>query len=367
MPGPVGGGRHGGGGRSFGGGHAGGSHTPRSHSHGSAGFHRSAGVHRTGGYAPRHNPTGHRSTGGRMSGGCLLPVIVLIVFVLLAGKFFGRVSPSVPYADVSVYTSAVPVVSEYLTEEVIPFEDNTVSPNLVSRTKLDESLCKPVAVWYEDGAGLLTYASDGMQVEKALQYFYEKTGVQPYLMLLSDIDGNTNPDWSAVEQHLYDRYIELFGTDEGHYILLYYSYWDGSYDLFYIPGTDAVSVMDDNASDILLDYVELYYNTAGTYGEMFSEAFKAAANTVMGAVETQQTQQVTQQTEPPVVSEITTQNEEPTTVAPAEEPTVTQKTFTDMSVKEIAWVAFGGVAVVVLFVLVLRYRKKKTEELEKMT
>lgn len=404
MPGPVGGGRHGGGGGSFGGGARGGGFS-------GGGF---SGGHRPAGGFHRHG--GHRHTGG--SSGCSAPFIivfaVVVIFIISVGgtvfsgigslfSFFDR-TPNVVITD-SYY-------DDWAVEEAYSLHPMTVTPNETQRTKLDASLCTPIDTWFEDGADLLTYASEEMEVEQALSYFYEKTGVQPYLMMLDHIDHNYYPDWSAVENHLYDRYVELFGEDEGHYIFLYFAYEDGTYDLFYIPGWDAMDVMDDNASTILLDYVELYYTTSLSYAEMFSEAFISTANTIMGETEQDtsvvltdpQTGNAVVSTAPPAsttavvadeseeysvtvtvyddeTTEFSAQPESTSEVIVSQEPDPdganiagvityedeeTAKTFGDMSVKEIAWVSFGAVAVIVLFVLVLRRRKKQMEDLEKM-
>ncbi len=120
-----------------------------------------------------------------------------------------------------------------------------------------------------------------IRVEAALAHFYEKTGVQPYLLILNEIDGDKKPGLKAVGTYLTDRYIELFGTDEGHYIFLYLAHEDTSYTLYYIPGLDAMTVVDDEVSEILLDCVEWYYQTAASYNEMFAKAFVHTADAII--------------------------------------------------------------------------------------
>lgn len=418
MPGPVGGGRSGGGG-GLGGGVSGGSRP-------SAGGSFSSG-HRpfNGGF--RHTPEDGRPFGGhrrsdtnKTAGGCLIPVImgVFMLYILFSGGILDDLlyairNPNGTVVQTEPYSVELTAEADWLWEE-----DLSVTPNAYVREKLDASLCKPVDLWYLDEANLFAYDEDAYLVDHALQYFYETTGVQPLLLTLDNIDGEHYPDWDTVDSFLYDTYVGMFGADEGHYIFLYFSYPDGDYTLYYIPGCDAMSVMDNNANEILMDNMEYYYQYSSTYAEMFAAAFIVTADTIMPQAETQPVDVST--TAPPastlvnsedtsemisaepiesdssvqndtsenVTEEVAVVTEESTFVIPSavvsQEPDENQshtpgadigtqtfedenEPFADIPVKKILLGGFGIVAIIAVFALVLYRNKKNMEELEKMT
>lgn len=287
MPGPVGGGRSGGGG-GIGGGARGGGFSGGSHGGGFHGSHGGFHGMPTGGHRP--NGFGGHSPHGNDNRGCGIAIFVIILIIFgssflgVGGMFlniFGNMFKGIGNNTDYVYI-------EEWTDEALTFEIESVAPVEVQRTKLDESLCTFSNVWYLDRIGLFSLSSERDMVENALNYFYEKTGVQPHIVTARSIDGSNAPSWDAVENYLYNLYIELFGEDEGHYIFLYFQHSDDSYTLYYIPGLDAMEMMDDEASSILMDYVEWYYHESSTYGEMFASAFSDAADAIMGTAQTEE-------------------------------------------------------------------------------
>lgn len=402
MPGPVGGGRSGGGG-GLGGGVSGGSRP-------------SAGGSFSGGHRPfnggfRHTPEDGRPFGGhrrsdtnKTAGGCLIPVImgVFMLYILFSGGILDDLLYAIRNLNGTVVQTEP--YSVELTAEVdwLWEEDLSVTPNAYVREKLDASLCNPVELWFQDEANLFAYESDAYKVVNALQYFYEQTGVQPFLLTLDNIDGDHYPDWDTVETFLYDFYVGMFGADEGHYVFLYFSYADGFYTLYYIPGLDAMSVMDDNASEILMDYVDLYYQYVVSYSDLFNQAFIASADAIME--DPAQTDTVMSTTAPPASTEpaesdpantdesVTAQTGEPvseeyTSSVPSAAITQlpdenqshtpgadigTQTTDGDVllsdniSVKRLVFFAFGAIIVATVIVLAAVHNKKKMEELERM-
>ncbi|MBE6812160.1 MAG: TPM domain-containing protein [Ruminococcaceae bacterium] len=245
MPGPVGGGRSGGGAR--GGGTTG----------GNSGVYGGVYGNRNIGGTPAPSPY-NLISGKRGSGSAKHAIVIVVAFLAV------------------FVTIAVLIGREIVSSDA----DAPLLIESVERTKLSSVRCTPIDKWLEDEAGLLQSIDEKTQVEAALAHFYEKTGVQPYLLMLDAVDGDKKPDRKAVETYLTDRYIELFGEDEGHYIFLYLAHRDTSYTLYYIPGLDAVTVVDDEVSSMLMDCIAWYYRQTETYGEMFANAFVYTAELI---------------------------------------------------------------------------------------
>lgn len=132
--------------------------------------------------------------------------------------------------------------------------------------------------YYTDQAGWInnqTAAVDG------LRHFYDQTGVQPHVYITDNIDGSTSPtndELAAFSQNLYE---EMF-TDEAHLLLVFFEPQPNNYMTYYVTGTQAQSVIDTEAGDILLDYLDRnYYDGSLTDEEFFSNSFRDAADRIM--------------------------------------------------------------------------------------
>ncbi|MCH5199266.1 MAG: hypothetical protein J1E34_10230, partial [Oscillospiraceae bacterium] len=287
MPGSAGGhsGGFSGGGHSggfSGGGHSG-SFGGGSHSGGfSGGIHTHSGGNRApmggmggmgGGFYPHHNPGRGRNRGG---GGCLtgilgiilIPVAVIFIGVFAAfnifgnGGWFSSNAPSYNYSQ-----SASEVSSELITYE-----------------KLSPELCTPIDDCVEtDITGVLDEEGEA-QIQKAIDYFYDTTGVQPLFLLLGGIDGNSSPDYEDIDSYLYMKYVTTFPNDEGHIIIL--MLLDGyDYETWYIIGDDAYFVTDDNACETILDYIDYYASSSTDVAEVIASAFTDSADDIMTYVQ----------------------------------------------------------------------------------
>ena len=163
-------------------------------------------------------------------------------------------------------------------------EYESITPSTWQREPLDPKYVNPIEDYFYDGIGLINTAAAQFSLENSLKDFYLKTGVQPYLYIADDLDGNANPNVNDVEKFLLAKYGELF-TDEGHFLVLYFEYAGGEYNTWYVWGNDAHRyVMDDEACEIVLDYIDYYYNAPETadYTDMFCSAFDAASARIMG-------------------------------------------------------------------------------------
>lgn len=118
------------------------------------------------------------------------------------------------------------------------------------------------------------------QLVTGLKQFYQETGVQPYLYITDTVNGSHTPSESEMDSFANDMYDQLF-TDEAHLLLIFFEYDDAYMDR-YVCGTQAKTVIDTEAADILLDYLDRYYYDKNlTDEEFFSKAFSDSADRIM--------------------------------------------------------------------------------------
>ncbi len=113
-----------------------------------------------------------------------------------------------------------------------------------------------------------------------LKHFYKKTGVQPHVYITDTVYGSHNPTADELDKFANGLYDELF-TDEAHLLLVFFEYGGGYMDR-YVCGTQAKTVIDQEAADILLDYLDkYYYDKSLTDEQYFSTSFADAADRIM--------------------------------------------------------------------------------------
>lgn len=113
-----------------------------------------------------------------------------------------------------------------------------------------------------------------------LKTFYQKTGVQPYLFITDTVNGSHYPSASDLDDFTHELYEKLF-TDEAHLLLVFHEY-DDQYMNRYVCGAQAKTVIDLEAADILLDYIDrYYYDSSLSEDEFFSKSFSEAASRIM--------------------------------------------------------------------------------------
>lgn len=131
--------------------------------------------------------------------------------------------------------------------------------------------------YYTDELG---WINNQTQLLTGLKYFYQKTGVQPYLYITDTINGSHSPSTSELDDFARNLYDQLF-TDEAHLLLVFFEY-NNAYMDRYVCGTQAKTVIDTEAADILLDYIDRYYYDNSITDEVFfSKAFSEAADRIM--------------------------------------------------------------------------------------
>lgn len=121
-------------------------------------------------------------------------------------------------------------------------------------------------------------------VEKGLKYFFDKTGVMPYLVITTDEAmgypyGATGSDCWDYANKVYD---EMF-TDEGHLVFVFASEDESDYyNMAACTGAQAKTVIDDDeALEILYDYFDSNWWSDKDEDDFFADSFKSAADRIM--------------------------------------------------------------------------------------
>lgn len=125
----------------------------------------------------------------------------------------------------------------------------------------------------------LDWVNNETKLTAGMQNFYKATGVQPYLYITDNINGKNNPTDKEIDVFTNSLYDTLF-EDEAHVLLVFFEY-DSKYTSWYVCGKQAKTVIDSEAADILLDYVDKYYSSSMSEEEMFSTAFNSAGERIM--------------------------------------------------------------------------------------
>lgn len=248
-----------------GGGHSGGGH---SSSRSSGGHHVSSGSsgRRAGG--GRSSYSGHSSYGGgsfyprppRRStvivshGGNFNAVISLIIFVVVLIAAFGGFPSSNSSSTKSVPKSTQN--RERLESGVVGYDNNCIIDNIG---------------WFDNVT----------KTEKSIKQFYDKTGVQPYIVL-NAYDSTLLTDTAKEEyaKKWYDEHIK----NESTFLYMYFAEPDTDNDvgyMAYVNGKQVSSVMDSEAIEIFWAYVDKYWYSDMSTDDMFTTIFTKTADRIM--------------------------------------------------------------------------------------
>ena len=155
----------------------------------------------------------------------------------------------------------------------------TITESTVEREKLSASLVNETDYYTDETGSFIQYSTT---LTSGLKSFYQQTGVQPYVYITNNINGNYAPDESTLDAFAENLYEELF-TDEGHLLFVYVDLTNGDGYLGHIViGYSAQIVIDSEAYDILVDYINAYYYDSSLSNEQFiSNAFADAGERIM--------------------------------------------------------------------------------------
>ena len=242
------------------------SHHSSSHSHHASSSHS----HSYSSSSSHHSGRSHYSngsygggSGGRSGGGCFSTFITFLIFAIICGGVYFGLSDELPK----------------------PVQYFLVERSTENREALPSSKCTPVDFWYQDDWGdWIDESGEEEALISGMKSFYEATGVQPYLWITGEEGGQYKSEQS-VEDLAEEKYKELFGTDEGHVIVIFREYPNNSseYICTVTPGYDAeTQVMDEQAREILLDFIDYYYtDTELNEGYFFKYSFQKAGERMM--------------------------------------------------------------------------------------
>ena len=247
-----------GGGRSFGGFSGGGRSGGRSFG-GSFGGGRSAGGPPPGGHRPIRTGPIFINTGRRYYGG---------------GSYRRGWGPGAGIAAVVVLVIILMVLFSYIFSVGGASAGSSIQRSTYEREKLPASAVTETAYYTDEGG----WFSNRAQLESGMRQFYEDTGVQPYLYLLENGSVTSVSELTDMAEEMYPQ---LF-TDEGHFLLVFCDDGYGSYNCGYAVGSQAKTVMDDEAIAILADYLDRYYNDYSiSEEEIFSKTFADTGERIM--------------------------------------------------------------------------------------
>ena len=215
-------------------------------SYGSGGFGGSYG----GGFYPRPP---RRSTVIVSHGGSFNTVISLIIFIVVLAAAFGGFPSSSSSSTKSVPKSTQ---NRERLESGIGYDNNCIIDNIG---------------WFDNVT----------KTEKSIKQFYDKTGVQPYIVL-NAYDSTLLTDTAKEEyaKKWYDEHIK----NESTFLYMYFAEPDTDNDvgyMAYVNGKQVSSVMDSEGIEIFWAYVDKYWYSDMSTDDMFTTIFTKTADRIM--------------------------------------------------------------------------------------
>ena len=168
--------------------------------------------------------------------------------------------------------------------------ESWLTRSTIQRSALPSDQCLKTDIWYQNDTGGILGEDDEEYLITGMEYFYEKTGVQPFLWVSEyQEEMNTLPAhqnrYKDREKLMADKYEELFKSDGGHVLISLSNNSKVPYLYFWVcyPGESAkMQVMDDEAVQILTDCLSTMFEPhTPNPGLSISNAFIKAADTMM--------------------------------------------------------------------------------------
>ncbi len=159
-----------------------------------------------------------------------------------------------------------------LSSAVEHITENT-EENIAERFSVNPDL----GFYYDDGF----YAEiDAKEIKPGLQYFYQETGVKPFIYFFSEYpDGYSEID--EVAEYVYDQIVGY--EYESHLVLAWYENYADNAETYYWLGDDAEEMLSDEDLDILTENIsDCYYDEDNypSYGDFLSAAFRMTAEEI---------------------------------------------------------------------------------------
>lgn len=160
---------------------------------------------------------------------------------------------------------------------------NNITVSTVERKALPAGAVNETEYYTDE----VNWIGNRTQMTDGLSYFYQETGIQPHVYITDSVPDAVNVTMQEIEEYANQLYEDLF-TDEAHLLLLFYEPYEpfgiygDQYISYYVAGTQAKQVIDSEAGDILLDYIDRnYYDSSLSEEQFFSHSFKEAADRIM--------------------------------------------------------------------------------------
>ena len=203
-----------------------------------------------GGFYPRPP---RRSTVIVSHGGNFNAVISLIIFIVVLIAAFGGFPSSNSSSTKSVPKSTQ---NRERLESGVGYDNNCIVDNIG---------------WFDNVT----------KTEKSIKKFYDKTGVQPYIVL-NAYDSTLLTDTAKEEyaKKWYDEHIK----NESTFLYMYFAEPDTDNDvgyMAYVNGKQVSSVMDSEAIEIFWAYVDKYWYSDMSTDDMFTTIFTKTADRIM--------------------------------------------------------------------------------------
>ena len=174
----------------------------------------------------------------------------------------------------AIWIAVVLIVLSSLLPLLIP----SITKSTHEREKLSSDDCKMIDTWYIDD---IDWIHNEKTLVNGLKDFYSKTGVQPLLYITDNIDGDLKPSESEFNAKLEEMYSQYF-KDDGHVIVCFLESSPSDYASYYVAGSRAKQVIDNEGGEILLDYLDYYYTQDSLSDEQFfAKSFDKAADRMM--------------------------------------------------------------------------------------
>ena len=207
-----------------------------------------------GGFGNRGFNGGFRGGHGFRRGSSLDGIILIAVFVIFAIVIFSQ------------------------TGAIGGLRNITVSLSTIQREALPRNSAADIVPMFTDQAGWIRNEN---RLLPGLRDFHNRTGVRPHLFITDNINGNTAlpniETMSAFANAIYDSFF----VDEAHVLLLFFENTQGQRAMYVTAGRQAQTVMDSEARNILMDFVERYYYSNVDEETLFSNAFAGAGQRIM--------------------------------------------------------------------------------------
>lgn len=151
-----------------------------------------------------------------------------------------------------------------------------VGISTVNREKIDN----PNAYNYNDIVDEVGWFDNTSQAAKELKSFYDKTGIQPYIVLKAyDPSLKTDAQKAEYARNYYEEYI----PDEDTLLYMYFAEPNenavGYQEL--VNGKEIGSVMDPEAVSIFWNYLDQEWTTDKSTDELFADTFNQTADRIM--------------------------------------------------------------------------------------